>query len=408
MATIKSGGGGGVGATATAGGRARRVLVVAELALTLILLVGAGLMLRSFERLMQSNAGIDQSRVGTLELSLVSGMPAAVRLERINAILTQMSALPGMEAVGVVNDLPLRGGEGISIGVDIDGVPPQTDRGRFARWLIASSEYFKTLGVPILRGRSFAITDDSLAPRVAIINAAMATKFWPGIDPLGRTFRAGAPDDPRVTVVGIAGDVREANLESEVDPQIYFPMYAEAPARLAFVARSSLRPDALLAGMVDAVRAVDPNQAVYNVRMMEDVVGASVAPRRINTLLISAFAALALLLASLGVYAVISYGVAQRSRELGIRAALGATAADLVTLVAREMVWMIGAGLMIGMVGAWALARVMTSLLYGIDAHDLTTFTIVPAVLAVAAVAATLGPAWRARRVDLVEVLRAD
>jgi putative ABC transport system permease protein len=320
-----------------------------------------------------------------------------------------MSALPGMEAAGAVNDLPLRGGEGISISVEIDGVPPpEGDGGRFARWLIASGEYFKTLGVPILRGRTFATTDDSLAPRVAIINASMARKFWPGIDPLGSTFRAGAPDDPPVTVVGIAGDVREANLEREVAPQIYFPIYAEAPNRLAFVARANLRPDALLAGMVDAVRSVDPNQAVYNVRMMDDVVGASVAPRRTNTLLISAFATLALLLASLGVYAVISYGVAQRSRELGIRAALGATAADLVTLVSYEMVWMIGAGLIIGTTGAWALARVMTSLLYGIDAHDLTTFTIVPTVLALAAATATLGPAWRARRADLAEVLRAE
>jgi ABC-type antimicrobial peptide transport system permease subunit len=133
-----------------------------------------------------------------------------------------------------------------------------------------------------------------------------------------------------------------------------------------------------------------------------------VAPRRTNTLLISAFAALALLLASLGVYGVISYGVAQRSRELGIRAALGATAGDLVALVSQEMVWVISVGLVVGVAGAWALSRVMTTLLYGIDAHDLTTFAMVPVVLAIAAVLATLGPAWKARRVDLVEVLRAE
>jgi predicted permease len=407
METIKSGGG--VGATAAGGRHARRVLVVAEIALTFILLVGAGLMMRSFERVMNLDAGLSQARVGTLELSFVRGMPMAVRLARINEILTRMSANPGIEVAGVVNDLPLRGGGGIGISVDVVGVPPAKGEGmRFARWLIASGDYFTTLGIPIVRGRSFATTDDSLAPRVAVINAAMATKYWPGLDPLGRTFRSGGPKDPPVTVIGIAADVRESSLEQEVTPQMYFSIYAEPPERLAIVARSGLPPATLLASMVDAVRAVDPAQAVYSVRMMEDVVGASVAPRRTNTLLISAFAGLALLLASLGVYGVISYGVAQRSRELGIRAALGATAGDLVALVSGEMVWVIGAGLLVGVAGAWALARVMTSLLYGIDAHDLTTFTLVPAVLAIAAVLATLGPAWKARRVDLVEVLRAE
>jgi predicted permease len=273
---------------------------------------------------------------------------------------------------------------------------------------MASSGYFATLGIPILRGRTFTTADDSLAPRVAVINEAMAKAYWPDVDPLGRTFRSGGPGDPSITVIGIVADVRESSLEKEAQPQMYFPIYAQTPDLLALVARSSLPPAALLASMVDAVRAVDPTQAVYRVRMMEDVVGASVAPRRTNTLLISAFAAIALLLASLGVYSVISYGVAQRSRELGIRAALGATASDLMALVSGEMVWMIGAGLLIGAAGAWALARVMTTLLYGVGAHDLATFTMVPLVLTVAAALATLGPAWRARRVDLVEVLRAE
>ena len=404
METIKSGGG--VGATALGGGRARRILVVAEIALTFILLVGAGLMLRSFERLMSLDAGLNKERVGTLELSFSRGTRMPVRLGRIDEILKRMSASPGVEAAGVVNDLPLRGGGGISISVDVEGVPAKGMQ--FGRWLMASTDYFTTLGIPILRGRSFATTDDSLAPRVAIINAAMAKKFWPGVDPLGRKFRSGGPDDPPITVVGIAADVREASLESEPDPQMYFSIYRDTPDRLGIVARSSLPPAVLLASMVDAVRAVDATQAVYNVRMMDDVVGASVAPRRTNTLLISAFAALALLLASLGVYGVISYGVAQRSRELGIRAALGATAGDLIALVSREMVWVISVGLLVGVAGAWALARVMTTLVYGIDTHDLTTFTMVPAVLAIAAVLATLGPALKARRVDLVEVLRAE
>jgi predicted permease len=406
METIKSGGG--VGATASGGIRARRVLVVAEIALTFILLVGAGLMLRSFERIMGLDTGLDQARVGTLELNFVRGMTMPERLGRIDAIVKRLSASPGIDAAGIVNDLPLRGGGGIAISVAPEGAPPPKGDMAFSRWLIASGDYFETLGIRMLRGRTFTTADDSTAPGVAVINQAMAKAYWPDVDPIGRRFKAGGPDDPPLTVVGVVADVREYNLESDPTPQMYFSAYAQTPDRLAVVARSSLPPADLLASMVDAVRAVDPSQAVYNVRMMEDVVGSSIAPRRTNTLLISAFAGLALLLASLGVYGVISYGVSQRARELGIRAALGATAKDLMTLVSLEMVWVIGTGLLVGAAGAWALARVMTTQLYGVEPHDVTTFTMVPAVLAVAALLATLGPALRARRVDLVEVLRAE
>ena len=408
METIKSGGG--VGATALGSGRARRALVAAEIALTFILLVGAGLMLRSFQRIMALDAGLQKERVGTLELNFARGTSTPLTLARIDAMLARLSSAPGIEAAGVVNDLPLRGGGG-GIAISVEIVGRQRQKGEdtpFSRWLMASPDYFRTFGIPILRGRSFATTDDSLSPRVAVINNAMAKRFWPDVDAIGRTFKAGGPDDPPVTVVSIAADIREYKLENEPAPQMYFSIYAEPPERIALVARSSLPPATLLARMTDAVRAVDPSQAVYNVRMMDDVIGASVAPRRTNTLLISAFAALALLLASLGVYGVISYGVAQRARELGIRAALGATAGDLMTLVSREMIWVTGVGLLIGVAGAWALARVMTTLVYGVDTHDLATFAIVPIMLALAALLATLGPAWKARRVDLVEVLRAE
>jgi putative ABC transport system permease protein len=404
--TIKTGGGPGI--TALGAGRARQVLVVGEIALTVTLLVGAGLMLRSFERVMGVDTGIDRSRVGTLELSFGRGTPSAAVLARTDAILARLAAMPGIEGTAVVNDLPLRGAGGIAIGVQPVGVPrPTSDEGRYARWLIASADYFSTMRIPIRRGRTFTTRDDSLAPRVAVINETMA-QLWPDGNALGRTFRSGGPDDPPITVIGIAADVRESGIENEPGPQMYFPIYAEPPERLAIVARSSLPPATLLAHLVDAVRAVDPTQAVYNVRMMDDVVDASMAPRRTNTLLITAFAMLALLLASLGVYGVIANGVAQRSRELGIRAALGATAHDLVALVSREMVWVITLGLLIGVAGSWALARVMESLVFGVSTHDLATFTAVPAVIAVAAILSTLGPAWKARRVDVVEVLRVD
>ena len=408
-ATIKSGGG--PGATTRDGGRARRVLVIAELALTLAMLVGAGLMLRSFERVMALDRGMETGRVGTIEMAFANRAGSSIaRLAALESIVDRLSAEPGIEAVGVVNDLPLRGGGGISISMSVDGVPaPPGGEMRYARVLTASSGYFAALGIPLVRGRNFKATDDSLAPDVAIVNVRMARQFWGTADALGRTFRFGMGANPKpITVIGIVGDVREGRLELEPEPQMYFAMSQGSPNNVAIVARGTLRPGALLSRMTDAVRAADPSQAVYNVRMMDDVVGASVASRRTNTLLIAAFAGLALVLAALGVYAVVAYGVAQRSRELGIRAALGATGPDLVWLIAGEMVWVTAIGLGAGLAGAWALARVLESLLYGVSAHDTLTFVLVPVVLVIPAALAALVPARRALRVNPVDVLRAD
>ena len=332
-AAIRSGGG--HGATAAGAGRGRRALVTVELALSLMLLIGAGLMLKSFTRLMQTNQGMNPDRVGTLELSFArSSAGSAARLAAIDAVLARLEGTPGIDAAGVVNDLPLNGSGGMSISVATD--VPKSAKGRtpFARYLQVSAGYFQALGIPLLRGRAFTARDDSLAPRVAIVSAAMATRLWPGADPVGRALRV-ASDTVGFRVVGVVSDVREQALDQEPLLQMYFPVYEVTPLNIAVVARGSLAPAALLGAMRDAVRAADPSQAVYNVRMMADVVGRSVAPRRANAMLISLFAGLALILASLGVYAVVSCEVSQRTRELGIRSALGASAADLFGLMSR-------------------------------------------------------------------------
>lgn len=401
--------GGGSGATARGHSRGRRVLIVAEVALTLVLLVGAGLMLRSFRQLTGVNVGLDRAQVGTMELSFVRGMPVSERLRRIDALLARLAAMPGHLASGVVDDLPLRGGGGISLTIEVDDMPESQDRDpSFVRYLAATDGYFRTMGIPLLRGRTFSARDDSLAPPVAVINETMAKTYWPGVDALGRTFRAGAPGDPPLTVIGIVADVRELNLERDAEPQSYRPVRAHPPSRLAIVVRSTAEEHVLLAGMVRAMHDVDPAQAVYNVRMMEEVISASVAPRRTNTLLLSAFAALALVLASVGVFAVISYGLSMRSRELGIRSALGASSSDLVVLICGEMALTVALGLTVGIAAAWALTRLMASLLYEVEAHDPVTFVAVPLVLALVAGAATLWPAMRARRVAPASVLRDD
>lgn len=404
--TIKSGGG--LGATGRAG-RARRLLVAAELALTVMLLVAAGLMIRSFERLMSQDFGMDPERVATLEMSFArSPQGRAERLRVINATLERLRLRQGIEAVGAVNDLPLRGGGAMGLSINVPGAPPpKPGEMRFARYLMASGGYFKTLRIDLLRGRTFTPADDSLAPHVAIISSAMAKAYWPGVDPIGRTFTF-APDTVPTAVVGIVADVREWRLDRDPGPQLYLAIDAQTPAHVAIVARSTLPPAALLAEMKETVRSVDPRQAVYNVRMMEDVVDRAVAPRKTNTLLITIFAGLALMLSALGVYAVVAYGVAQRTREFGIRSALGATGRDLLGLVSREMILVVVAGVGVGLAGAWALSRVLESLLYGVDIHDPFTFALMPLVLFVPAAIATVVPASRATRVGPSEVMRVD
>jgi len=401
---IKSGGG--HGATSRRAHRVRRGLVVAELALTAILLVGAGLMLRSFQRLMTLKIGMDVEHVGSVELAIPG--EAGRRTALIQGALARLNAAPGVQSAGIVNDLPLGGPSGIAIAVQVDGVTrPTDDEPRFARYLVASGGYFRTLGIPLLRGRTFTATDDSLAPPVVIVNAAMASEYWPGTDALGRTLRFPGLTAP-VTVVGIVGDVREGALDQAPQPQMYFAAEAHPPANFALVARGSLPPAALLAQLNSAVHMTDRTQPVFHQRMMDEVVGQSVAPRRTNTLLIAAFAALALIVATLGVYAVVAHGMTQRSREFGIRAALGATGRDFVLSVSGEMASTTALGIAIGVGAAWELSRLVESLLFGVTAHDTATFIAVPVVLLVPVALATLIPARRVLRVNPAEVMRAE
>jgi len=402
--TIKAGGGHGSSASGT--GRGRRILVAVELALTLVLLIGAALMLRSFRELMRLDGGLKSAEVGTLEMSFPASTTArTARMKFVDDLLDRSTAMPGITAAGVVNTLPLSNGGGILLSITVDGMPEiKNDERPGPLQLYASAGYFRAIGMPLIAGRSFTPADDSLAPSVAVINETMAKMYWPGVNPIGRTFHL----FNRVTVVGIAHDVRESRLDDKPLPQMYLSIYDNVPATIALVARGTLPPAQLLAAMQAAVRSVDPSQAVYHVRTMEEVTSASVAPRRTNTVLITLFASLALLLASLGVYAVVAHGVRQRSREFGIRTALGATGGDLVSLISREMIGTVAAGLAAGLAGAWALTRLAESMLFGVTVHDTMTFVLVPLVLLIPAVLATVLPARRALRVNPAEVMRAD
>ena len=404
LTAIKSGGGHG----ATAGGarRSQRVLVGAELALAGVLLVGAGLMLRSFQRLVATDIGLAPQRVATLEMSFLRGIPRATRLERLDAMLAEVRRLPGVLAAGVVNDLPLRGGGGIGISVRVDGAPPST-KTLFPRYLVASDGYFEAMGIVLRRGRYFSPNDGTGSTSVALISDAMAKAYWPNVDAVGRTFLFGG-DGPPVQVVGIVADVREAGVEKEPQPQMYFPARSNLDANLALVVRGTGQATDLLSALPRIVQRVDPAQPVYNVRLMDDVIGASTAARRANTLLIALFGVLALLIAALGVYAVTANAVAQRARELGIRSALGATRRDLAWHVGSELTLVVTLGVLAGTALAWAASRVMEGLVYGVTVHDLATFAAAPVVLMLAALVATVVPARRAMRVEPVEVMRGD
>jgi predicted permease len=400
---IKSGGG--HGATAGRLGSARRVLITAEITLTVMLLVGSGLMLKSLHRLMTQDYGMQTERVGTLELSFARGAGDSRRI--VETALDRMRRDPAIAAAGVVNDLPLRGGGGISIQIRLVGqtVPEDKD---YPRNLIADSSYFHALGIPVLLGRLFTASDDTIGPRPIVINKRMAELYWPGVSPIGKQIFFGGDTTRTYEVIGMVADVREGSADGPVTPQMYFSTLDRGLSNVALVARSALPSSELLRRMRAAVRAVAPRQAVYNLRMMDDVVAKSVAPRRTNTMLIALFGALALILSAFGVYAVVSYSVTQRAREFGIRTALGAERRDILTLVGGDMVRLILVGLAIGLGGAWALSRILSSLLYEVQAHDFATYAAVPLVLLVPALVATLVPTFRAMRVSPTEVMRAE
>ena len=398
-------------ATGRRSARGRRMLIVVEVALSLMLLVGSGLLLRSFSKLMRVERGMDTAHVASLELSFAGKTHNATRLARIEAMLERLRRSPGVERAAAVSELPLSSGEGYAEPLDpVDGgaAPPSGSRG--ARYLHVSPSYFGTLGIAFHSGRDFTPRDDSLAPPTVIINETLARQWFPNVDPVGRQLlgHPGPGRNVHYTVVGVVADVREQDLASDVPPQLYHPMYRVTPTAFALVARGHAEPAALFAALENAVRAVDPSQAVGRARMMDQVVRESVAPQRTNALLISLFAALALVLAALGVYSVVAHGVAQRGREFGIRTALGATGGNLLVMVSREIFVVVALGIAIGLAGAWAGARVLEASVYGITVHDATTFVIGPATLGIIAMTAAVLPLRRVFRVNPVDVIRSE
>lgn len=390
--------------------RFRDVLVVAEIAVAVVLLTGAGLLIRSFFQVKGVQPGFRTDRVVSMYLAISgskygTGRDVARFCQRV---LERVRALPGIDSAGMVDRLPLGGG--IQAGaIQFEGTDLPGSRIEAVDWRTVTPGYFQTLGIPLLQGRTFSERDGEEAPPVGIIDDRIARLVWPKQNPLGKRFRIPHSDDnPWVEVVGVVGQIRDDNLEGDGRPLIYWNYHQRGHYRIALVVRTRQDPNRMVASIVGEIRGLDPEQPVYDVRTMDDVVNRSLAPRWLNTVLLGSFASASLLLACIGLYGVIAYSVSQRTREFGIYLALGAQSHDLLRLVLRKGMTLALGGTAAGLVGAAVLTRLLSSLLYGVRAIDVSTFAASSLLLVVVALLACYVPARRATKVDPMVALRCE
>jgi putative ABC transport system permease protein len=413
-----------VGVAGSRGRHTRCMLVVSEVALSLTLLVGAGLMIKSFLRLQGVDPGFEPESVLTADLSLPRAKyPDGQKVSAFHEqLLSRLAALPGVEAVGLGSSLPLSG-TNADTSFFIDGQPMLEPRDRpHTHYRAISPDYFRAMGMRVVEGRAFAEQDHAQAPRVAIINETMARRFWPAQSALGKRVALDSeamkffPDRPPQLdlaagmreVVGVVRDVRHDGLETEPQPEMYFPDRQRPEREMNLVVRAAVDPESLAASVRGAVSAIDPDQPVVNVKPMSRLLADSVAKPLFNSLLGAVFAAVALILTITGVYGVMSYAVAQRTREMGIRMALGARGQDVLKLVIGQGMKPVIVGVALGLAGAYALTRLMATLLFGVSATDPAVFVGVAALLAAVALLACYLPARRATKVDPVIALRKE
>jgi putative ABC transport system permease protein len=398
-------------AAGSRGNRIRGLLVVAEVAVSLVLLVGAGLLINSFLRLRSVDPGFRSDNLLTMSIVLpqLKYPDHARRAAFYDDLLNRVEALPGVKSAAVTSQIPLLR-QGDSIGITIEGRPePSPGQKNIVVTRVVSPHYFQTMGIPLLRGRQFAEQDKADSPGVAVVSEAMARRYWPGEDPMGKRICPGKPESPEdwITIVGVVKDVRQFELNADPKPQMYLS-YAQAGffAPRHLVVGTGGAPRSLASSVRATVWGIDRDQPVSDITTMEDVLSDSVARQRFSMLLLGVFAALALVLAAVGLYGVMSYSVAQRKHEIGIRMALGAQTADVLKLVIGQGLKLVSVGVGIGLAAALVLTRVMSSLLFGVSATDPATFATISLVLLGAGALASYLPARRATKVDPMIALR--
>jgi len=375
---------------------------------TLVLLIGAGLLIQSLLRLQRVNPGFNPERVLTMELSLPRARyPSDQRPAFFRRLVKRIHTLPGVSSVGASTHIPLAG-DNMNFMFFIEGRPFPEGKAPGADCRAVTPEYFSALGIPLVKGRVFSDRDGPEAPFVFVINEAMARRFFPNEDPLGKRMKVGF-SDLTGEIVGIVGDVKHASLDAEVKQEIY-TSYDQTPFRpnMTLVTRARGDVMSIASAAQNEVRAVDKDQPVTRVRTMEAVVAGSVAQPRFRTLLLGLFGMMALLLAAVGIYGVISYAVTQRTQEIGIRIALGAQPRDVLRLVVRQGMAPALVGLGLGLIGALALTQLMKDLLFSVRPTDPATFALVALLLATVALLACYLPARRATKVDPIVALRCE
>lgn len=401
--TLKEGGRDSAGGSK--GVRLRGLLVIAEVAVSFVLLIGAGLLISSFLHLRNLDPGFRADHLLTAKIDLpeLKYPDRDHRIPFFDEVIRRVSALPGVQSAAIAGNLPLTyNGDSMYVGVEGIADPPP-DQQRDVIYRAIGPGYFSTMGIQLLRGRDFTAQDTPDTGYAVVVSEKMAKQFWPGRDPIGKRLKPGSTtsDSPWREVIGVVKDVRQNDFVADPKLQMYMS-YRQLKflAPNALVVRTSVDPMSLATPLRNAVWAVDKDQPVSNIRAMEEIVSAAMARQRFSTMLLGIFAALALVLAAVGIYGVMSYSVAQRTREIGIRLALGAQRRDVLRMTMGQGLRLVSIGVGIGLVAAFILTRVMASLLFGVDATDPTTFVVIPLILMSVALLASYIPALRATKVD--------
>jgi putative ABC transport system permease protein len=390
----------------------RNLLVATQVALSCIVLVGAGLCVRSLRNLVAIDAGFDPARVVVMSTDLaLSGYTEERGRQFYADLLERTTALPGVESASLARIAPL-GNRGMRIGLHVEGYTPPTGESVTFDFNLAGPNYFRTMKMPIVRGREFTPQDGAKAKQVVIINETVARTYWPGQDPIGKRLFLGSVFDPRSVeapeVIGVVKDSKYRSLTEEVKPAMFLPVWQHYRPDLALHMRTTGDAGATIAAVRKLAQLLDASLPVYGVRTMEEQKRRSLYAPRMAATMLGGFGLLAVTLAALGLYGVLSYSVAQRTREIGLRMALGAQSKDVLKLVARQGLALAGVGLVAGIGGALALTRLMQTALYGLSATDPVSFAVVSLLLALVALVACWLPARRATKVDLMVALRSE
>ena len=403
------------GTRTTSSGRLRSALIVLEVALSVVLLIGAGLLIQTLFQIFQQYSILKPEKVLTLrtELPRAKAKDPQQRNQFLQQVLERVEHLPGVESAGYTTSIPLSWKGGTN-GFYPEGLKaPIPGMAYDANHRQVSANYLQTMNIPLRQGRYFDARDNAQAIPVAIVNETMGRQYWPGENALGRRFKLGDPDDkdaPWIQIVGVVGDIRQMGLDEPVKAEMYFP-YEQIKDQSWYtprdlVIRTSSETSSLVGAVRQVIREVDPDQPVSNIATMSEVLSTEAAERRMGMIMLVGFAALALLLASLGIYGVLAYFVTQHTSEIGVRQALGATPRNILFLVLKKGMGLTLLGIVIGLAGSFALTRLMSSLLFGVKASDPLTFVTVPLVLGLVALFACLIPARRATRIDPLVALR--